>query len=173
MADQAGEHVGQDARATHALHRFDIHCCKGDEMKSLFRFAALTAAGCSVSIMALAGNNLPGTYEGKIKEVTGYPGQAGDPCVVKIGTADNYGGSTTFSINGVEPILFENIHIDKQLDNQKKAIKLHSPGSPTKDVEVVFMRMGENSLPTYIKMFRKNSLLHQEKSIDCDGLTRK
>ena len=142
-------------------------------MTSLFRFAAILAVGYSVSIMALAANDLPGTYEGTIKEVTGYPGQAGDPCVVTIGTADAYGGSTTFSINGVNPILFENIHIDKQLDNQKKAIKLVSPGSPTKDVEVVFMRMGDNSLPTYVKMLRKNSLMHQVKSIDCDGLTRK
>ena len=113
-------------------------------MTILFRFASLFAVGCALSMPALASNTLPGTY------------------------LDPPGGNMS-----IKPILFENVHVDKQLDNQKDRIKLVSPGSPTRDIEIVFMRMGDNALPVYLKMVRKNDTIHTIKSIDCDELTRK
>lgn len=142
-------------------------------MNILFRYAALLAVGCVIPMTALSGNALPGTYEGKIKEVSGYPGQAGEACVVRIGTASDYGGSTTFSISDVDTILFENVHVDKQLDYKKDVVKLVSPGSATGDTEIVVMRMGSDGLPTYLKLIRRNDRTLRMKSIDCDALTRK
>jgi hypothetical protein len=133
----------------------------------------LFVLGLTLSLQATAANNLIGQYNGKIKEVSGYPGSAGDTCTVTIGTASNYGGSTSFSINGIEPILFENRQIDKDIDSGKKLIKLMTGGSVYKDKEVVVVKLGDDGTPTYVKTMRMSNSTHTKKSIDCDGLVKK
>jgi hypothetical protein len=143
-----------------------------EEMKPLTRFAPILSFGFCLSLPALAADSLVGEYEGKIKEVDGYAGQAGDACVVKIGTAADYGGSTTFGVNDVDTILFEDRHVDKLLDSERKVIKLITPGGPGKDVQIVIMKLGEDRAPTYLKMVRKKPVQHTHKFIDCDGLVK-
>jgi hypothetical protein len=140
-------------------------------MRRTFWFATILG----MSLSALAGNNLPGYYEGKIREVNGYPGQAGEPCIVKIETRADYGGSTAFSVNDVDQFLFETTTVNKVAQSERRVIRLVSPPrAQGGDIEIVVMKLGENRWPVYLKMLRKNDYQHTlEKSIDCEGLVRR
>jgi len=144
-------------------------------MRRTYWFAALVLVGNAACLPALAGNRLPGLYQGTIEEVSGYPGRAGEDCVVRIAAAAKYGGSTSFSVNDLDRFLFEDAKVDKLLESGQKGIKLLSPPQAQGgDIEIVVMTLDDERWPLTVKMLRKNDYAHkQEKSIVCEGLVRK
>jgi hypothetical protein len=130
-------------------------------------------AGLSMAFPAVAATNLPGEYEGKIKEVEDYSGKVGETCVVKIGSSDRYGGSTSFSVNDVDTMLFENKNVDAALASGDQQIKLHTPGRQLAGSETVNLKLRPDGTVQYLKLMRYTKALNTRKTIACGDLTRK
>ncbi len=144
-------------------------------MKRMAVFTTTLDLASLANFAMAAADQLPGVYDGKLSESDGYPGGKGDPFVVTIGKKEIYGGSMTFGIDNVDPILFETRTVDKQLQPGQRTVKLVSPGRSEQDVEIeiVFMKLGAGGKPVFLKMMRTKPQKHTQKSIACGNLVGK
>ena len=139
----------------------------------LLKYFAPIVFGSFIAANAWAFENLLGDYEGKIKNLAGYSGQANDACRVTVARSDLYGGAVSFEIHGAEKLLVEESRVAKDYQPGIPEISWVTPGSsPRQPGEVVSATFRDNGSMKSLKLLIKHSALHQVKHILCGELKR-
>ena len=129
--------------------------------------------GSTLAFQVWAHESLVGEYTGKLSSVEGYSGNVDDPCAVTVGTSDMHGGSLVFEIRNVDKLMMETRKVEEALKQKSDTVKLVTPGSSSKPIEIVVMKLGGDGVMQSLKLARIWKQQHQEKSVMCGGLLKK
>jgi hypothetical protein len=142
-------------------------------MKILRNALIVLLFSSTTAIAAPASENLVGEYTGKLSSVEGYSSNVGEPCAVMVGTSDMYGGSLIFEIPNFDKLMMETRHVEEELKRKPDTVKLLTPGSSSKPIEIVVMKLGGDGIMQSLMLKRIWKQQHQEKSVTCGDLLKK
>jgi len=142
-------------------------------MKSLM--VLVSVAATLFPLQVLAGDNLIGEYDGKVKYVEGHSGKAGDACVASITPTTTFSGSLKFSLNDAETFEFDQKKINDLVQSGKKQFALKNVPAMGKDgIEILNLSLRENGTLSFLKLSRIVKYQHSNnKVIACSGLKKR
>jgi|GEM_PF-2373522 len=132
----------------------------------------ILGTGSLIPLRVLAADSIIGVYDGKVKQIVGYNGMEGEPCVASISTAESSDGSLKFSLNDVETMLFDHKKVSEGLHSGKKKFALvNKPGN---HIEIVNIGLGKEGSLKFLKMRRKYIFRPDDNStIACGELNKR
>jgi hypothetical protein len=143
-------------------------------MKIVITVVTLLLIAALTPIDAHAYQDLIGEYQGHVKQSEGYDTHAGDPCVAKITQSDLYGGSLSFSLNGVDAIVFEIPKVSAAMKTGGGKVQLLSkPQRPDQDAEMVYMVLRKNRSLLLLRLTRADPRSSSKRFVACGALEKK